>query len=736
MIRRSIAAWMALGLLLACQTTRKEPPFATLAPPAFAGSSSCQSCHTKPFQEWQQSDHFLAMQVAADSTVRGDFNDRTLVADGVTSRFFKRDGKYFINTQGDDGKNHDYEVRYTFGYFPLQQYLIEFEGGRLQPTRASWDTRNGKWFHQYPGQKIHPHDWLHWTGNGQNWNTMCASCHSTNLQKIYSFASDAYATTWTDINVGCESCHGPGSKHISYLQSPDYARGERLPNSALTYSRDTLPKQQLNTCAPCHARKADISANLLRTDELLDDLIPQVISTEFYHADGQIREEDYEYGSFTQSKMYHLGVRCSNCHNPHSEKLVKTGNDLCMSCHVPKYNTKEHTFHALNTEASQCVSCHMTTQTYMGNDVRRDHSFRIPRPDQTVNFGTPNACNGCHTNKPASWAAKAVVDWYGPQRAYHFSDDLVPGSKLDDKSESHLTRLLADKSQPDIARATAATYLGNFATTASVASLTTALTDKQAIVRYYALRALQQFPPTAWMQAAAACLGDGVRAVRIAAADLFHQLPADQLPPALLDRYRQADAENRQYLAYQLDFAAGNVMLADYELQGGDHAGAIAHYVRGLQKDSLMNYARFNLASAYNAAGKNQDALKTLKNAVAIDPRNDRGYYNLGLLCYEMQDVPAAEKNFRQAVRLNSRLPGVYYNYGLLLQQQGNPKEAERILLRGYDLEPMATNLNYALAVMYIQRREPEKARPHATVLRRQDPNNPDYQGIFRSLGI
>jgi tetratricopeptide (TPR) repeat protein len=238
------------------------------------------------------------------------------------------------------------------------------------------------------------------------------------------------------------------------------------------------------------------------------------------------------------------------------------------------------------------------------------------------------------------------------------------------------------------------------------------------------------------MQAAAPCLSDGVRAVRIAAADLFHQLPPDQIPQALLPQFKAADAENRQYLAYQLDFAAGNVMLADYELQGGDHAGAIAHYVRGLQKDSLMNYARFNLASAYNATGKNEEALKTLKEAVAIDPRNDRAYYNLGLLCYEMQDVPSAEKNFRQAVRLNSRLPGVYYNYGLLLQQQGNTKEAERILLRGYNQEPMATNLNYALAVMYLQRREPEKARPHASVLRRQDPNNPDYQGIFRSLGL
>lgn len=672
------------------------------------------------------------MQEAADSTVRGDFNDRTLVADGVTSRFFKRDGKYFINTQGDDGRNHDYEVRYTFGYFPLQQYLIEFNGGRLQPARTSWDSKNGKWFHQYAGQQLHPHDWLHWTGNGQNWNTMCATCHSTNLSKNYSVTSDTYRTTWTDINVGCESCHGPGSRHISLVQSGDGAQGEK--NYGLSYGQDSLPRLQLNTCAPCHARKADISPTPLRSEELLDDLIPQVLSTEFYHADGQIREEDYEYGSFTQSKMYHLGVRCSNCHNPHSGKLVKTGNDLCMSCHTPKYNTKEHHFHAINTEASQCISCHMTPQTYMGNDVRRDHSFRVPRPDQSAAFGTPNACNGCHADKKPAWSANAVADWYGPKRAYHFSDDLVPGSRLDDQSEEHLVKLLNDRSQPAIARATAAFYLGNLVTSVSATALTAALRDGQAMVRYYSLRALQSFPPQVWMQAAGAGLSDNVRGVRLAAADLFHQLGGDGVPASLRAAYQQADAENRQYLAYQADFAVGNVMLGDFALQEGDHLNAIAHYVRGLKKDSLMNYARLNLASAYNAAGKNSEALATLQQAAAIDTKNDRTYYNLGLLYYEMNDVPKAIQNFSKAYRLNSRIPGLYYNYGLLLQQEGKPAEAERVLRTGWALAPQAENLNYALAAFYLQRQQPDKARSFAEALYRLNPQHPDYQELFRAL--
>lgn len=676
------------------------------------------------------------MQEAYDSTVLGDFNDQTFRANGVTSRFFKKDGTYFIETEGEDGKNHDYAVRYTFGYYPLQQYLIEFPDGRLQPARVSWDSKNKKWFHQYPDQRIPAHDWLHWTGNGQNWNTMCATCHSTNLQKNYNFISDAYSTTWSEINVGCESCHGPGSRHVNFLTSDAYAAGTRLPNSGLMYARDTLPRMQVIACAPCHTRKADISNEALVSDQLLDVMIPQVISSEFYFADGQIKEEDYEYGSFTQSKMYHLGVRCSNCHNPHSGKLVKTGNDLCMSCHLPKYNTAEHHFHKVNTEGSQCISCHMTTKTYMGNDVRRDHSFRIPRPDQTVAFGTPNACNGCHTDKNPSWAMQAVQKWHGPQRAHHFSDDLVPGSKLDEKSETHLTALLSDRMQPAIARATAAFYLGSLGTAGSAQALTQALRDDQAMVRYYALRSLLRFPPSEWAQPASTLLRDPVRAVRIAAADLFHQIPQESIPAALQPAFRQADEENRKYLSYQTDFAVGNVMLADYELQSADYVNAIKHYVRGLEKDSLMNYARLNLSSAYNATGQNKAALTSLRDAAVIDPTNDRIYYNLGLLQYEMKDVAGATENFRKALKMNSRMPGLYYNYGLLLQQQGKLKEAEEVLLKGIRLEPRSSSLNYAMAVFYLQQGKRDAALRYAQMLRQIDPGNPNYQQLFQNLGL
>lgn len=702
----------------------------------YVGSASCKSCHASAYEDWQKSDHFLAMQPANDSTVLGDFNNTSFTADGVSNSFFKKDGKYYINTQGDDGLQHDYEVLYVFGHFPLQQYLIAFPGGRLQSTRVSWDTRDKKWFHQYEGRVVHHADWLHWTGNSQNWNTMCASCHSTDLQKNYDEQADTYNTTWKEINVSCESCHGPGSSHIEFINSKQFQKGRRIENAGLFYGRDTISQLQLNTCAACHARKSDVAPDLLRSDEIMDDLIPQVLSNELYFADGQIMEEDYEYGSFTQSKMFHQNVRCSSCHNPHSGKLRLSGNNLCLSCHKPEYNTEAHHFHKPDTEGAQCIDCHMASRTYMGVDHRRDHSFRVPRPDQSVQYGTPNACIGCHAQQSNQWAADAVKKWYGPERTYHFSDDLIPGSQLNEQSEKHLVKLLADITQPEIARATAAYYLGNIQTLSAVKALLEALLDQKALVRYHVLRSLENFPPEHWSLKVSPLLTDKVRAVRIAAADLYHRLPMDAIPADMKESYAKADAENLTFLQYQTDFAVGNVMMADYQLQGSVYPEAIRYYQRALKKDSLMNYARINLATTYNSIGQNEEALEVLQQAAAIDAFNDHIFYSLGLLQYEMELLPAALENFQKALNLGSANPGLYYNYGLALQLHGKLEEAEKILLRGIALHPHATNINYGLAYLYMNQQLPKKAMKYAEVLKAIEPGNPEYQELFRSLGL
>lgn len=702
----------------------------------FIGSQACKSCHNAEYKDWTTSDHYLAMQFANDSSVSGNFNDAHYKSDGVNYHFSQNQNQFYLQVEEVDGLKHTYPVKYTFGYSPLQQYLIETDKGRLQATRVSWNNVDKKWFHQYANQKIYPNDWLHWTGNGQNWNTMCASCHSTNFKKNYDFESDSYKSSYSEINVACESCHGAGSKHQDYINSQEYKNGTKIAGHYLAYGKSDNNKLQLKSCAPCHARKADITQTSASNAELLDELIPEIISTEHYYGDGQINDEDYEYGSFVQSKMFHNKVKCSDCHQPHSGKLKKNGNNLCLTCHEPKYNSESHHFHKGKNESSLCINCHMPQKTYMGIDRRRDHSFRIPRPDQSLIYKTPNACNACHTDKSAEWAASKINQWYGTERRYHFSNDLLPGSLINDQSQPHLLKLLNDTSMPEIARATAVNYLSEILNEASVNALLNHLTDQQPLVRYHIYRALEKFPADYWKETATLGLSDKVRAVRIAAADLYHFLGENNIPPKAKSAYMQANTENKNYLKYNRDFAVGNVMMADYSVQENDYLNAIKHYLRGLQKDSLMNYARFNLSAAYNTIGKNDEALKTLLDAAKTDPANDRTYYNLGLLYYELKDTTACITYFKRAYLLNSKIANLYYNYGLVLHQVRKSKEAESVLLKGLFANPRSPELHYALIVVYMQQNKLNEAKKYTLALYEIDSENPTYKPIYQKFGL
>lgn len=702
---------------------------------AYLGDQSCQSCHQKEYDDWAVSDHFRAMEPANDTTVLGNFNDQTYAADGITSRFFKKDGKFYINTQGEDGNNHDYEIQYTFGYKPLQQYLIAFPNGRLQVTRQSWDTEKKKWFHQYPGEKIPSHDWLHWTANAQNWNTMCSRCHSTDLQKNYDFNTDTYHTTYSTMTVSCESCHGPGKEHIDYIESSAYKKGKKVAGSYLLAGKNSDQTTIINTCAPCHARAGEISAGKINSHELLDDFIPAIPTTDNFYADGQMRDEVYNYTSFLQSKMYRNNVSCQDCHNPHSGKVYYTTNQLCLQCHEQKYDDLSHTFHAVNTAGAQCKNCHMPQTTYMGNDPRHDHSFRVPRPDLSVQYGTPNACNKCHTDKSSQWAADAVKKWYGPQRAYHFAEDLIPASKEDSATIQHVVRLMKDTSTPDIVTAAGLFYLKNIITPESAGILLEALQNEDAQVRYQALRSLSHFPAQDWQSKVAPLLKDKVRAVRIAAADLMITIPSAQIPSEYIEDLKRAKNELENYVLYQTDFATGNLIAGDFFLKQNDFRRAGQFYERAIKKDNQLMDAWLNLSVVYNLSSRNNDALKTLQQAAEIQPDNDRIYFNMALLYNELNDKDNAEKSLAKAADLHSENPRVYYNYGLILQQKGNIKQAVSQLQKAARLAPADGDIQYALGWLYMQAGQTDEARKIAALLQKLDPDNPQYSGFIRQFG-
>ena len=566
---------------------------------------------------------------------------------------------------------------------------------------------------------------------------MCAECHSTNLQKGYDVQMDVYNTTYDVLNVSCESCHGPGKNHVDYTGSDAYKKGEKVAHSFMKLGKNSGQIAQINTCMPCHAVQNGVDAQKINGVELMDDYIPMVPTTERFFADGQVREEDYNYASFLQSKMFSRGIKCGNCHNVHTGKLVLAGNKACMQCHTPNYDSPSHTFHAINTAGSECRNCHAPGKLYMGNDLRHDHSFRVPRPDLSVKYGMPNACNNCHTQKPAKWASDAVEKWYGPERKYHFAEDLVPGSEVNEKSEAHLTKLIGDTAVPNIIKATAANYLGNIPTQSSMKTLLSLIKDKDAMIRYESLRSLIHFSNAITDRFAIAdLLKDKVRAVRIAAAELMGALGTDQLSEEQQGDYERARAELERNLLYQADFAHGNIAVADYYQRAKNFSAAETFYMRALKKDSLANLARLNLASMYNVQGKNNEALTVLKTAVLTDPSNAQGWYNLALLYNEMKDNANALQAFEKAVQLNPENSRLYYNYGLFLQQSGKTDKAISVLQKGLKINPADEELNYAMAYVFMSINQPSNARPFASVLKKINPSNPNYQQLFSAVGL
>ena len=400
----------------------------------YVGRSVCAGCHQTQAEQWSGSHHDLAMQPADESSVLGDFDDASLTQFGVTSTFYRKNGRFMVRTEGPDGKLHDYELSYTFGVEPLQQYLVEFPGGRLQALSLAWDTRpkeqgGQRWFHLYPDEKINHEDELHWTQASQNWNSMCAECHSTNLRKGYDAASRTFSTTWSEIDVSCEACHGPGSDHVRWARREsgwkaleagkgltvllDERRGVQWTMNPETgnalRSQARSGDKEIELCARCHSRRSPISDGYVHGEPLLNHYLPRLLDEGMYHADGQIDDEVYVYGSFIQSRMYHAGVSCSDCHEPHSLSLRISGNGVCLQCHqAEKYEQAGHHFHEPDSEGASCAECHMPPKSYMVVDPRHDHSMRIPRPDLSAKLGTPNACNGCHQDRSPEWAAQQL----------------------------------------------------------------------------------------------------------------------------------------------------------------------------------------------------------------------------------------------------------------------------------------------------------------------------------------
>ncbi len=632
--------------------------------PAYVSSATCAECHAKAYSTWRNSDHSWALREPTPENVLGDFDDTVFEHRSVRSRFFTRNGKFFVETDGPGGKLAEFEIRYTVGVSPLQQYLVELENGQLQALDIAWDTEQNRWFHLYPDQKLASADGLHWSGPYKNWQARCATCHQTNFAKAYSPKQRSYQSTWSELTVGCEACHGPGNAHVVWAKDPEKFRaqgpqGVDAKGLTVTFAQES-PETEIQACAPCHSRRSAFGANSAPPGaKSADHYRIALLRSGLYHADGQIDDEVYVYASFLQSKMNAKGVRCSNCHEPHSGKLRAEGNAVCTQCHNPSgnaafptlrmssYDDPSHHHHKAGSESAQCVNCHMPAKTYMQVDPRRDHSFRVPRPDLSVRLRTPNACTGCHDDRTADWAASKVKTWFpdGQSGSPHFGEVLHLGrtSPSRETGEKLLT-LAGDSSIPAIVRATALGLLHRSVVPGLTERIAPLLKDRNDLVRSASLRLHRTATPEHRIKVALSLVSDPVRSVRMEAAQLLIGMPLGTLSERDRREAGRAITSYQRSLFSRADFPETQMQIAGLAMVLKDFRVAQEALQTAINMDPQFVDAWLTLARIQSALHQPKKAQKTLEQAANNLPEN-------GLVLRQLGSRYAQNRQHDRAVR-------------------------------------------------------------------------------------
>jgi predicted CXXCH cytochrome family protein len=764
-----IVAGSAL-LLAAAQGLAQGPATASADGPSenpvkgHVGPAVCAECHAKESEAWKTSQHSRAMQVADTTSVLGNFHNATFTYAGTTSTFSTRDGKYFVRTDGADGKLADFEIHYTFGLAPLQQYLIALPGGRLQALSIAWDTRpkaqgGQRWFHLYPKEAIKAGDPLHWTGIDQNWNFMCAECHSTDLRKKFDATSNHFDTQWSDIAITCEACHGPGAKHVEWARAKRDGKPvggddglvigltERkdvtwIPDAASGTARRSVERKtakEIGLCARCHSRGSRISDDYVFGAPLLDSHRLTDLDADLYWTDGQMRGEVYNLGPFLQSKMQSKGVTCSDCHDPHTQALRFPGNKVCTQCHqATKYDVAAHTHHADGSAGASCPACHMPTTAYMQIDPRHDHSLRIPRPDLSVKFGMPNACNNCHAKQTPQWAADAIVTWAGKTpvgfqdfaSAFHDGEVGAPGAR------EALKKLIDDPAQPAIVRASAIDRLGRWLSPSSLGTVTNALGDRDTAVRLAAVSAIgENTDPATRARYLPRLLDDPVLSVRIEAARALAGEAEPALPAESQAALKKAIDEYVGVQNYNADRPEGHANLGNLYAARGDGERAAAEYRKAIAIDPTFVAAYVNLADYYRAVGADDKAVAELERGIAKVPRAAALHYALALAYVRQKRQSDALREIATAVKLAPDNARYAYVCAVALNDGGRTPEALNVLRTALKSQPYDRDLLFGLAFYSAAANDRNAALGYATKLQELEPDNPEYAQLAARLG-
>ncbi len=729
---------LAIAVIIGTSRWRVKPKPAPVSDAtvfaAYGKSPSCQACHEEEFKNWQGSHHALAERAVDLKLARTAFEPTRSIPHGSQQSAARiAAGQIELVTRGLGGTNQPLKIARVIGVDPLLQYLLPAGDGRLQASELCFDPKKLEWFNVYGEEDRQPGEWGHWTGRGMNWNFMCATCHNTRLRKNYDARTDTYATTMVELGVGCEACHGPMADHNDWQAKHPNKSGDP------TIRKITRP-EMFATCGQCHARRAELTGDFQPGENFFDHhhlTIPD--ETDMFYPDGQVREEDYEFTAFLGSKMHAAGVRCVDCHEPHTSKLRVPGNLMCLACHgntmtngAPRIDLSTHSHHKTDTAGDLCTDCHMPTTVYMQRHPRHDHGFTVPDPRLTKELGIPNACNRCHTNQTPDWSLGAMNKWYGPRtnELMRTRATAIAKARAGDAAAVPVLVDMISAETNFFWRAVAANLLQRWAAEPNVtAALLRCAGDTNELVRTAAVRGLEPLAQSGNDLVAKtlnARLADPVRAVRVAAAWALHHT---------LDTNSPAGKDLLAYLRHNAEQPATVMQQAVFQLDRGDAAGALDQLRRAVRWDPNSAPLHHALAIAASVRGQHAEAVTALQSACRLAPRDAEYRYQLALALNEVGQLDEARVALAETVKLDPQFARAWYNLGLAHSAQNNFEPALSALLRAESLDARSPQIPYARATILARLGRTDEARRAAQRALELQPGFPGAAELLRTFG-
>jgi predicted CXXCH cytochrome family protein len=651
-------------------------------------------------------------------------------------------GEFRVFARDLDGQQHSFLAQRIIGVDPLRQVLIAKAGGRMQVDERAFDSRHFDWFDIYGDENRQLGEWGHWTGRGMNWNAMCAACHNTRLRKHHDEITDSYATTMAEMGVGCEACHGPMADHNAWQAK--HPKQKHDP-TVRRLDRDQI----LSTCGSCHSRRAELTGEFVPGQSFFDHYaltIPD--DTDLFYPDGQVRDEDYEFTAFLGSRMRAAGVRCIDCHEPHSSKTRLPGDSLCLTCHgapvppAPRIDPATHSHHSNLTilqhfttpfaHSPSCTDCHMPITTYMQRHPRHDHGFTIPDPLLTKQLAIPNACNRCHTNQTADWSLAAVEKWHGSRmdRPTRARAHVVARARSGQTNSAPELVALLNGETNSLWRAVAANLLRHWANDPkATAALLSSAGDPDPLVRAMSVRALEPLAQSggqAVQMALRSRLDDPARCVRIDAAWALH---------ASLDTNSVAGRDLLHYFQHAGDEPSGALQRGVFWMDRGDLSRALTYFQRAVNWDTNSAPSHNALAVALSMEGKSDEAVRELEAACRLAPRDAEYRFKLGLALNEIDKLDAARASLEEAVKLEPQFTQAWYNLGLACNATGDTDQALASLARAESLDRSSAQIPYARATILARVGRVEEARAAARRALQIQPGYVEAQELLRTLG-